>query len=194
MGHENSYTLPAGCHGIMSTGNHASQSPMGSRYCHRHGVATYQPHSNSSNTAHKEPPPSHPGPTPWVAARRKGCGPGNRYLPPLPSHGPDSGSQSTAWTSGGRPTAAAISSLSPPPQGGGGVRARTRLPSKIACTVAHPPPLAPAEGARRGAGSSNAAPPCAPGTTSTWGPVRVARGVHAASLPHPTRPRPLRRH
>ena len=52
-------------------------------------------------------------------------------------------------------------------EGGGG--GGTRLPSRTACVVVHPPPRAPAEGVPRGVGSSNGAPPCAPGTTCTWG-------------------------
>ena len=74
------------------------------------------------------------------------------------------------------------SSSSPPPLRGGG-KARTHLPFRRACTIAHHPPLAPAEGAPCGADSSNAAPPCAPGNTCTRGPMRIAQGLHGAPLP-----------
>ena len=73
-----------------------------------------------------------------------------------------------------------LSSSLPPPPGGGGGRARTGPPFQTVCADAHLPPLAPIEGAPRGAWSSNAAPPgalcmtctqgpCARRTGSTWG-------------------------
>ena len=83
-----------------------------------------------------------------------------------------------------------LSSPLPPPGGRG--RAHTRLPSRKACAAAHRPPLAPVEGVPCGVGSSIAAPPAAPGTTSMRGPYAHRKGRHGAPLPHPPQPRTLR--
>ena len=103
-----------------------------------------------------------------VAVRRKDWRPGVRYLPPPPAHGPGPGPLSAPWTPIPRATSAR-----PSPHrrqvGGGGGRARTQLPSRTVCGVAHPPPQALAEGVPRGAGNSNAAPPCAPAQLACGG-------------------------
>ena len=58
-----------------------------------------------------------------------------------------------------------IVAVTPPPLGGGGGRAHTVPPSRLACAIAHFPPLAPIEGAW----SSGTAPHGAPCMTCTRG-------------------------
>ena len=134
---------------------------------------------------------------PWCCGATKDWAPRVRYLPPLPplpSHGLVSGSQNALWALGRLPTSVRPPPpRHPPPPAWGEGRAHTRLPSRRACAVAHHPPLAPAEGAPRGAEDNNAAPTCAPGTTCTREPVRIAQVLHRVPLPHPARPCRLRR-